>query len=67
MQIDKELDKVFKITVTEKEAEFLCDASQMDFERSKQVVTRIGSTLLGFMQNALTFPHTGVHSVELEL
>lgn len=67
MQIGKELDRVFRITVTEKEAEFLCDASRMNFERSKQIVTRIGSNLLAFMQNALVYPHTGVHSIELEL
>lgn len=67
MQIQREFDKVFRITITEKEAELICDCSVMDFTRSREVVVCIGQALLTFMHDASIEPHAVKHSVEVEL
>lgn len=56
MRIDRELDKVFRVTICEKEAELICDVSRMSFERHKLIVTRLGNSLLMFMQKASIAP-----------
>ncbi len=52
MQIDRELDKVFRITITENEAEFICDESTMNHQRTKTMCTRIGANVLRYMQTS---------------
>lgn len=56
MRIDKELDKIFRVTITEKEAELICDSSRMSFERRKLIVTRIGNSLLDYIEKASIAP-----------
>lgn len=67
MRINRELDKVFRVTITEKEAELICDCSVMDFDRSKDIVRSIGLGLLSFMHDASIEPHSVKPSIEVEL
>lgn len=67
MQIERELDKVFRVSITEKEAELICDCSVMDFDRSRDVTYRIGRALLRYMHDACIVPHAIQPSTEVEL
>lgn len=67
MRIDRELDKVFRVAITEKEAELICDCSVMNFHRSGEVVMRIGRALLSYMHDSCIEPHAVKPSVEVEL
>lgn len=67
MRIDRELDKVFRVTISEKEAELICDISQISFERHKLIVTRIGNSLLMFMQKASVAPSECQPPFKIEL
>lgn len=67
MRINKELDKAFRVTITEKEAEMICDCSVMGFHRSSEVVVRIGGALLSYMHDSCIEPHAVKPSVEVEL
>ena len=67
MLIQRELDKVFRVTITEKEAELICDCSVLNFSKSVCVVRRIGSSLLNYMQDASINPHTVKPPMKVEL
>lgn len=67
MRIDRELDKIFRVTISENEAELICDCSVMDFDRSRVIVRHIGQGLLTFMHDACIEPHAVKPSAEVEL
>jgi len=52
MHIEREFDKVFRVTITEKEAVLICDSSIMDFERTRHVATILGVALLEYMKDS---------------
>lgn len=67
MQINRELDKVFTITITEKEALMIGDCKQVDFHRSKQIANHIGCQLLGYMMMCSELPDSCQPPLEVEL
>lgn len=67
MQINRELDKVFRVTLTEEEALMIGDCKQIDFLRSKQIASHIGSQLLGYMMMCSELPDSCQPSLEVEL
>lgn len=67
MRIERELDKIFRVTITEKEALMIGDSTQVDFERSRQIANHIGSRLLAYMMCSSELPHSHQLPLEVEL
>lgn len=67
MRIDHELDKVFRVTITEKEALQICDMKEVDFNRSKQIIQDIGHDLLFYMIQCCEQPYACQPSITVEL
>lgn len=67
MQIDRIEDKVFRITLTDHEAEKISDHTEIDFHRHRLVANRVGSRLLGYMTESCKFPHSKRPTLELEV
>ena len=67
MRIERVEDKIFTLTLTDDEAYFIADCTQIDFERSKIIANHIGSKVLFYMMNASSFPHSGQPPLEVEL
>lgn len=64
MKIERVEDKKFQLTITEKEALQLSDGSEIDFETSKTIATRIGIFILHYIIEASMFPHDNRPQIE---
>lgn len=67
MQIDRIEDKKFMITITENEALKFADRSEVDFHLHKLLANRIGSRLIGYINESCKFPHSKRPTLELEV
>lgn len=67
MRIERIEDKEFKLTLTDDEADFIADASEIDFERSKQISDHIGDKVLFYMMDASQFPHSKKPPLEVRI
>jgi len=67
MRIERIADKEFKLTLTDDEADFIADGTEIDFERSKQISNHISDKVLFYMIDASQFPHAKKPPLDVRL
>jgi len=67
MQIERVSDKVFRLTLTDDEADYIADCSQIDFDRSKQISNHIGDKILFYMMDSCSYPHAKKPPLQMDL
>jgi len=67
IQIERIDDRVFLVSISEKEAQRLADGTEIDFSTSKMMSSHIGVALLHYMIESSMFPHDKRPPIELDL
>ena len=67
MRIERIEDKKFQITITEDDALYLADDSNLDFLDHKMFIIRFGNQVLSYITEACKYPHSKKPLLDIEL